>query len=62
MGRDEMTDVEKEILLLLDETRHDFAALQVSVDECLAEVKKITATIASRPRPFQREDMNNGKA
>ena len=62
MGRDEITDVEKEILLLLKETRQGFDALQASVDECLAAVKKTTAIIESRPRPLQREDMDNGKA
>lgn len=53
MGRDEMTEIEKETLLLLEEIEADLAALQAGVDECLALVKETSAILASRPRPLQ---------
>lgn len=54
MGRDEMTEIEKEALLLLEEIESDMAVLQAGVEECLAVVKETTAILASRPRPLQR--------
>ena len=47
MDRDEMSDVEREIMLLLEEADACFAALQVYVDESLAIAKERSALLDS---------------
>jgi len=51
MGRDETTEVRKEILLLMGEVEAGFDALQASLHECLAIAKDTTAILAERRGP-----------
>jgi hypothetical protein len=43
-----MTDVEKEILALLEETRAGFSVLRTGLQDCLAIAKETNAMLAER--------------
>ncbi len=54
MDRDEISEVDKELLQLLEHVEQRFAALQVSLDRCVAVAKETAAILATRSRPLPR--------
>lgn len=53
MDQHELSEVEEEALLLLQEFRAELTKLQASVEQCLAIAKDTSRILASRPRPLQ---------